>query len=1070
MKTQKIISVILSLVILSSMFAIASQRAEAETMTTSQSSVLLKDVIYEKNSVIISGKSTLGAGEYITIKLCDNEGNVYGFGETRLKLGGEFSFTLGLPSECKGETLTAYVSDSGEVPATCQVFVPAFQIGTPVFGEALTAGTITNGTILTIDSVTYTDPNIVISGTCSDGPRMTVYLSIKDSTGTTQHNSNVKTKGGGTFTFTVSPDKAMYGQELVANVTYSQDKATAEFVFNGGYKKNREIVSECISHIEELISECERTGISVEYEKANLGIMKKFSGFLDGYITNGLTAEYEHNLKGILDIADETIKNLEGYLSGKLNEKVAPKYVSSEVTMDGQSLLATVDIDGVLTTQPVFFNGYGHWADAISDYADFANMGVNYTHYEVGPSSVLKAGTDGRKYDINETAIANIKNVFKSAEDNNIQVVFLTALHYFPEFIYSNYPEINNNGSAKFPDYMPYNPTHPEVIEALTVFLNAIIPEIKDYKSFHSVCLANEPFFISYEYPDYYIEAYRDFVINKYGSISAAANAHGSFYLNRDYISMPTASNTVTAKYNDWREFNDSVLTEWFTVLKEVMAEIDPTIPVHAKCSAYISSGSHGNRRNFCGTNYEQWSQIMDINGCDAWGIYGENGSKVQGKTMWYDFMTSLKNAPVINSEDHILRDNTQITYNNAELKMNMADVWQGAIHGRAGAVYWIWDKSARTGEGSIYYNSNLSRRVDHVAGISRVNLDLNRLANEITAIQKKDARCAVLYSNYSQVANSNPHNAAMYEVYRTLQNNGEKVYIVNDTYPERMNENESLQLLIVPCCNYMPEKVWQEIKKFQESGKTVIFAEYGTSYYNENGKALNNTLKNTVLSGATRVSFGGWNEDTVTLSNCGNVYNAIKSVISGYENAVTVESSNGETEWTAAKYDGGYVVNLCNYGDVNTTATLSYDGIACEELFDLTENKVITNEISLKPYETKLVKVLCEEEIKEGMNFYYSDGSEATEIKADMIYSKVKTAVDAGKSFAHLLAVYSKSGVLKTVLTNDGFADEKGNILSEIGVTVSGNDVLDTVLKSYLFNSLGNLEPYIPSAVLGVE
>ncbi|MBE7011339.1 MAG: hypothetical protein E7415_01545 [Ruminococcaceae bacterium] len=1064
MKKNKIISVILSLVFILSVFSIpVVQGAETE------SSVLLNDVVYEKNSVIISGKSTLGAGEYITIKLCDSEGEVYGFGETRVKLGGKFSFTLGLPSECKGETLTAYVSDSGEIPATCQVEVPAFQIGTPVFGEAISLGTITNGTILTLNSVTYTDPSVVISGACSEGAGLTVSLSVTDKDNNTYHTATARTKSGGNYTFTVQLDKTAYDKELVANVTYSSDKASAEFIFNGGYKKNREIVSDCIAYIEELISECEGNGLSVEYEKADFGIIKKFSGFLDGYLTNGLSVEYEHNLNGIIDIADETIKNLEGYLSGKLSEKIAPKYVSSEVTMDGQSLIATVDIDGTLVNQPVFFNGLGHWSDATSDYADFADMGINYTHYEIGPSSVLKAGTNGNKYDINETAIENIKSVFKDAEDNNIRIMFMTATAYFPEFIYDNYPEINNDGSAAFPDFMPYNPTHPEVIEALTAFLNAVIPEIKDYKSFHSVCLANEPFFISHEYPDYYIDAYRDFIINKYGSLSAASIAHGEIYLSREAITMPS-SISVSARYNDWREFNDSILTKWFTVLKEVMAEIDPTIPVQTKCSAYISSGAHGNRRVFCGTNYEQWSEIMDINGCDAWGIYGENGNKLQGKTMWYDFMTSLKNAPVINSEDHILRDKTEILYNEDELKMNLADVWQGAIHGRAGAVYWLWDKSSRTDEGTIYYNSNLSRRIDTVAGISRVNLDLNRLANEITAIQKKDARCAVLYSNYTQVANSNLHNAAMYEAYRTLQNNGEKVYIVNDTYPERLNENENPELLIVPCCNYLPQKVWQEIEEFIGRGKTVIFAEYNTSYYNENGKALDSTLKNSVLNDAVRVSFGGWSSDSVTLSGCQDVYAAIVNAISGYENDVTVESSNGETEWTAAKYESGYVVNLCNLGDETTDITVSLNGEECGELFDLTQNKEVSNKISLAPYETKLIKIEGSEEIKDGMSFWYSDGSEALEVKADTISSKAKTTVGAGEGFVHILAVYSKGNVLKSILTNDGFADENGNILSEISITVKENEVSDMVLKSYLFNSLGRLEPYLPSAELGVE
>lgn len=1062
MRLKRIISVVLSLILALSVMTAYG----AEGKIASESSIRLNDVVYGRNSATISGISTLGAGEYITIKLCDDKGNIYGFGETRSKLGGKFAFTLGLPSECKGESLTAFVSGGEEEKtATCSVVVPTFQIGTPSFGDAITLKEKINGTLLTIDSVIYTDPSVVISGVCSNGAGLTVNLSVRDKSGNTFCNTTGRTKSGGKFSFAVQLDKNAYDKELIAKVTYSGDSATAEFVFNGGYKKNREIVSECISYMEELIAECEEKGISVEYEKANLGIIKKFEGFLDGFLKNGLLSEYEHNLNGIIDISEETIENLKAYSEGRKSAIIAPKYVSSNVSVDGQSLIATVEKNGELVTQPVFFNGYGHWSDATSDYSDFENMGVNYTHYEVGPSSVLKAGTNGNKYDINETAIENIKKVFKSAEENNVQIVFQTAMHYFPEFIYANYPEINNNGSGAFPDYVPYNPTHPEVIDALTAFLNAVIPEIKDYKSFHSVCLANEPFFISYEYPDYYIESYRDFVINKYGSVVKAAYAHGELYFNRNSITMPTASTSVSVKYNDWREFNDSILTKWFTVLKEKVKEIDSTIPVQTKCSAYISNGGNGNRRNFCGTNYEQWSQIMDINGCDAWGIYGNNVNTVQSKTMWYDFMTSLKNAPVINSEDHILEDKAELAYNENELKLNMADVWQGAIHGRAGSVYWLWDKSSRAGNGTEYYNSNLTTRIDTVAGISKINLDLNRLANEITAIQKKDARCAVLYSNYSQVAQSALHLSAMYEAYRCLQNNGEKVYVVNDTYPEKLNENENLELLIVPCCNYLPESVWMEIEEFIGRGKTVIFAEYNTSYYNENGKSINQTLENSVLNGAVRVPFENWNSNNIVLSGCENVYVAIKNVISQFSKNITVESGNSETEWTVAEYDGGYVVNLCNYGSEATTVTIKGVGRKCEEIFDLTNNEVVSNTFSLAPYETKLLKVDCTEEM--GMNFCYSDGTVATEVKADTILSKVNTVIGGENSFVHILAVYS-GDVLKSVLTNDGTSDESGNAISQIGVTIKESDVSGTVLKSYLFDSMAGLKPYIPSAVIG--
>ncbi|GHV45010.1 hypothetical protein FACS189492_2110 [Clostridia bacterium] len=780
-------------------------------------------------------------------------------------------------------------------------------------GEFVTVGVMVNKGGITLDAPRCVDIPVIIGGVFAEGAGYDVYLTVlDDESGAVYAEIRTTTKNRGAFSFLAELPSVSYDRALTAYLLGEgkTEQSYVKFTFSGGIAKNKAIVDSAVSQIEALIAECEVKNISVEYEKVNLAIIKKFNGFLDGYFTKELITEYLHNLNAIVSISQETTSALAGYLDGSRAEKVAPRYLSSRVKIDGQSLIAQMETKGVVKEQPIFLNGYGHWADALNDFDSFSDMGVNYTQYEIGPASILKAPSSGSSFEVNEAAVQKVKTVFESAERNNVSVVFLAAVHYFPDFIYAAYPEIDNNGKkASFPNSVPYNPTHPKVKEAIEVFLRAVVSEIKDYKSFQSICLANEPLFLVNEYPDYYLADYQQFLEQKYGTISALNKAYGGTYLAFNRIGMPTRV-SATARYNDYREFNDSILTQWFAWMSGVIKDIDSDIPVHIKCSSYISSGNT-RRRAFCGTNYEQWSQFMNQNGCDAWAIYGNASSMLQGKTMWYDFMTSLKNAPVINSEDHILSesDDGQITYNPDELQMNMADVWQGAIHGRAGAVYWIWDKSARTADGTWYYNSNLSRRADHVAGISKLSLDLNRLASEVTAIQKKPARTAILYSNYSQVAMSY-HTAAMYEVYRRLVNDGEKVFVANDTYPQMINENENLEILIVPTCAYMPTKVWQEIKKFQDKGKRVIFAELGNTYYTEIGASVDGALKEAVLSAATRVSFGGLQGD-YTMVGLENIYAAIDDEVNRLADEVSVTDPRGETEWTAVGYKGGYVVNL---------------------------------------------------------------------------------------------------------------------------------------------------------------
>lgn len=1038
-------------------------------------SITLEPITAEKGVLSFSGKYSHGAGYSITLKITDDETDrIYALAEKTTKNKGVFKIDAGLSSAAYGRNLTAYLV-GGEDPEAYRVKFTYGSLAADT--DYITITSQKNTDMVVLDTVSDTNMQVVISGVYSDGAGYKMNLTVTDSVSGKQYTSKTaNSKNGGKFSFNAELPLEAYGRSLTAKVKSSEDTEWAELVFtcSGGASKNKLMVAEYISDIEELIAECEEKGLSVEYEKTDLAIIKRFDGFIDDFYSNGNTTEYEHNIKVVLELGEETVADLNGYLNGTKAEKVAPIYKSSKITTDGQSFMATTEVKGEQRTQPVFLNGYGHWADALSDYDSLASMGANTSHYEVGPGSILKQS--GSSYTVNQSGVQTVKDVFKKAEDNNLSVTFMTAVHYFPEFIYNMYSDIATD-SLRGNTMVPYNPTHPEVKNALEAFLRAVVPEIKDYKSFHSICLANEPMFVAIDHPDrYYEPAYREFLREKYGTVAALNKAHKSDWDSFDDVTFTVKDpKECTAEYIDYREFNDGILTEWFSWMKEIINDIDPTIPVHVKCSAYISSGGDGARRRFCGTNYEKWSQIMDLNGCDAWSRYGNEAYTVQGKTMWYDFMTSMKNAPIVNSEDHFLdeRDDyatndTKIFYNENEYLMGMADVWQGAIHGRASSVYWLWDKSSRTQSGTWYYNCNLTRRADYAAGIGKTNHDLNRLANEITAIQKKGARVGVMYSNYSQISNKY-QNAAMYEAYRRMVNSGEKVFVANDTYPEKINENEDLKVLVLPVCQNMPEKVWQELKKFEQNGRKLIFAEYENDYYDENGCEIDSALKNEVLSNSERVSFTGWTTGGTTsgfkMTGCEALYEAIDKALSGLTHSVTVTDASKNTEWTAAEYDGGYVVNLFNSSESDVSVKIKLTDGNEFKLFDLTENEAVSGDsLTLTTYETKLLKLTP---ITEVHGFTDGGGAELSAPKAGDNYARIKTTVSPGASYVHVVALYKGGELIKTEV-QPANADNGGKIDSKLKITLSADNVSGAVIKSFLFDSLKSIKPYIPSAVLG--
>ncbi len=1033
-------------------------------------SITLEPIAADNGVLTFSGTYSHGAGYSMTLKIIDDETEqIYALAEKTTRNKGVFKIVAGLSAASYGRNLTAYLMGGKDSEA----YKVSFNYGSlATDAEHITVYSVTNTDTVSLGGVQESNMQIVVSGTYSKGAGYKISFELSDTVKGTQYISKTaNSKNGGAFSFDAELPLEAYGRKLTARIKSNKDTDWAELIFtcSGGPSKNKLMVTEYISDIEALIAECEAKGLSVEYEKTNLAVIKRFDGFIDDFYSNGNKTEYEHNIKVVLELGEQTVSDLNGYLDGTKAEKVAPIYKSSKITTDGQSFIGTTDVKGEERTQPIFLNGYGHWADALGDYDSFASLGINTSQYEVGPSSILKQS--GSSYAVNASGVQKVKDVFAKAEENNLSVTFMTAVHYFPEFLYTMYPSIATD-SLRGNTMVPYNPTHPEVKNALEVFLRAVVPEIKDYKSFHSICLANEPMFVAIDHPDrYYEPAYRDFLKKKYGNVEALNRAHNSEWKSFDEVIFTVKDPRInTAEYIDYREFNDDILTEWFAWMKEIINDIDPTIPVHVKCSAYISSGGDGARRRFCGTNYEKWSQIMDLNGCDAWSSYGKVSSQLQGKMMWYDFMTSMKNAPIVNSEDHFLDErndyatnDTKIFYNENEYLMGMADVWQGAVHGRASAVYWLWDKSSRTQSGTWYYNCNLSKRADYIAGIGRINHDLNRLANEVTAIQKKGTRVGVMYSNYSQI--SEPYfSAAMYEAYRRMINSGEKVFVANDTYPEKINENEDLQLLILPVCQNMPEKVWEELKKFLERGGKLIFAECGNEYYDEKGGSLTSSLKNTVLSNSTRVSFSGW-ESGYKMTGCDAVYAAIDDALSGLEHSVTVAEASKNTEWTAVEYDGGYVVNLFNTSESDVNVSLKLTDGREFEAFDLTENEALKGDtLTLTTYETKLVKLTP---ITEVHRFTDGSGTEITALKEGDSFAEIKTTISPKASYTHVVALYNGNGLVKSENVS-GTADNSGKIDSKVKINLDKNAVSGSVIKSFLFDSLENIKPYIPSAVLG--
>lgn len=877
--------------------------------------------------------------------------------------------------------------------------------------DYITISSIENSDGMTIDDVSFLCGQAVVTGGCDGRYGELITYTVYDANDKTKILSIGETKNKQDFTYSINiglkPEDTLRTILVEVKGASKTQKATAVFTM---YSPEVEFDS-MLKETEALLIECEEKGISTDYERVNYQAAVKIKNMFQTYAKYNETEAYEYNLNEAMVLCDEAKTALQSYIAGMKLPKTVVRTVTGVPDVSGESFIAdTVSSDGKSEKRPVFYVGYGHWEN--DDMEDYRAMGVNLIQYEIGPEHILKKASDeeiaaGKLFTVDTEKLKEVREVFERAEDCGVSIVFLTAMHYFPEFLYEYDPTIINGGKVSdFPNFTPYNPTHPVVLDTFNQFLDAIIPVIRDYKSLNSICISNEPIFTANKTSDYYIEEYQRQLKEKYVDIKTLNAAHGTNYNDFTEITMPqdtsegSSEREPLAAFNDYRLFNESIVTAYQKAISDKIKSIDENIKVHTKGMAYIQSKGRSNNRLELGLNHEEISKFVDINGCDSWAYYGKETDTLQGKTMWYDYMTSVMEAPVSNSEDHILTG-SEMSRSDAELDYNMADVWQGAVHGRGSTALWLWDDTKKSVLGSDYYNSNLTRRVDYIAGIGKVALDLNRLAYEVTAIQEADARVGILYSDSSLVLN--PYSLqATYKVYEKAMAYGEKVFFVNESNPEALCE-QKLEILIVPCCNYIKEETLLEMKQFLDNGGRILLLNAnGKGYYDENGNAHDSTLLNNVTSRSEKVSFYKGNGITIH-DNWNTVSNKLKSVFSEFSHPVELVAANGATEWLSAKYGGDYIVNLCNYGDSDTQITLNTElGYDVSSAVDLISGERVGESFIVSPHQPMLLKIKG----INGFTFYNNDENGTMESKL-WIRINGETNVGAG-------AVKMTDGVLE--------------------------------------------------------
>jgi len=521
--------------------------------------------------------------------------------------------------------------------------------------------------------------------------------------------------------------------------------------------------------------------------------------------------------------------------------------------------------------------------------------GVDILQTEIGPRRVVNP--DG----INYAEIEKIENILRDAEKNNVRVDVLLSPHYFPDWAFKKYPYLRE----KTDNFIAYNIYEPEAKKIIEAHISSVMDRIKDYTSLNSVCITNEPIFSSMK--NFSVRnknsavnvMWRQFLIDTHGNIEALNKIYKNRYSNFDTVLMPK-NIEATPQFYDWMTFNDKVFGDWHEWMAEFVRNAG--VPVHSKVMNGFLSAAAGKSSLTWGVDPQRFAEFSQLNGNDSYNLLFNRDGDIGSKMKWYDFLTSLKKMPVFNSEDHIIADRSG-DYIPQQVRHVRSDLWQGAVHGRAASTIWVWE---RTHEKNSDFAGSVLHRPDVVSIIGKTNLDLNRLAYEVTALQNEPVHAAILYSNPARVYDDG-YIRALSDVYTAMTYNGTKAGFITEKQLASGGFGGYRVIFIPEAIHCMPETLGAIRRFINTGGKAVIIDESSLSrdHYDRD------------ITDADRAFIM---ENSTMLKISADYTETIRTILTGAGLcAVTLRDSITDApvygvEWLSAIYKGKPLINLCNY------------------------------------------------------------------------------------------------------------------------------------------------------------
>jgi len=681
------------------------------------------------------------------------------------------------------------------------------------------------------------------------------------------------------------------------------------------------------------LDELKERGQDISYPMVSYTVLENFVGYAD------LDADKNELRRAVLQLYD--MEKMESQLEKELTQALAGKLAFAAVprwTGDTRPIIKSSSFIAPTTTpgkpgremRPVFFTGYGHFGQVHADIDKFSNYGINIVQVIAGPWLIFPE--EGKVDDSHARSIASLLD---RAQKAGVAANLLISLPWIPSW---DVEKIRARGG----DASHYLRS-PECRELTERYLQVLIPLIKDHPALHSICLSNEPSY-SGDISEYAVNDWHAYLAKRHGDIKTLNSRWGTDYASFEDIKLPymdEEADKPAGRRLDCVRWNHEFLAGWHEWVADAIHEIAPDLPVHAKVQTFTTLDY---MYVDIGNDAYLYGQATDINGNDSmnWYSFG-SGEFAQGwmqHTRGHDLQRSVKDAPVFNSENHPIGDK-EIRYIPGE--QVRTTLWQEAIHGQSATTIWVWE---RTFDRVYDFAGSIMHRLACAAAAGLVNLDLNRAAYEVTALQQAPVQVQILHDTSALVSEGESYDTCAIKTYMALGFCGVKIGYIT----ERQLEDGILPaapVVFIPNAVHLSDAAFRTLQKY--NGRVVMIGE-GLLSRSEYGQRREERISGETMPymPAKTTAQDLWKSLIVKLPTWG-----VSSKID------MVDMSGGPVwgvESKEADMPDGTLVNLCNYLNEPISVKLRSKGADIQAVDVLTGKTVST--IRLDPLEYKLLKV----------------------------------------------------------------------------------------------------------------